>query len=139
MKQPISLNFNNTPLREAINVMSIQSGIQVVPDMRALQEAKVNLDAPLSGGADNINMKNALNILLKPMRLTYIIEDQVLKVTTENRTKGRLVRITYPVGDLIVPVDDHPLPDILNIQKVLERSADRLGHGEQLRRRRRSA
>ena len=76
----------------------------------ALQEAHVNLEAPLSGSADNINMKNALNILLKPMHLSYIIEDQVLKITTEDRTDGRLVRITYPIADLIVPVEDHPLP-----------------------------
>ncbi len=125
LKQPISLNFNNTPLRDAISSIAIQSGIQVVPDLRALQEAKVNLDAPLSGSADNINMKNALNILLKPMRLSYVIEDQVLKITTENYTIGRLVRITYPIADLIVPVEDHPLPDQLDMIKVLAR-ADRL-------------
>lgn len=121
LKQPISLNFKDTPLRDAIRDLSILSGVQVVPDMRALQEAKVNLDAPLSGAADNINMKNALNILLKPMRLTYIIEDQVLKITTEDRTIGRLVRITYPIADLIVPVEDHPLPDVYDITKVLQR------------------
>ncbi len=104
LKQPISLNFKDTPLREAIQTISIQSGIQVVPDLRALQEAKVNLDAPLSGGADNINMKNALNILLKPMRLTYIIEDDVLKITTEDRTISTPIRKIYKVADLVDPL-----------------------------------
>lgn len=125
LQQPISLNFNNVPLREAISTIAIQSGVQVVPDLRALQDAKVNLDAPLTSGADNIAMKNALNILLSPMRLTYIIEDEVLKITTEDRTKGRLVRITYPIADLVVPVEDHPLPDVYDVTKVLQR-ADRL-------------
>jgi hypothetical protein len=99
--KPISLSFNDAPLREAINAIAIQSGVEVVPDMRAFQDAKVSIDAPVSGSVDNINMKNALNILLRPMRLQWIIEDEVLKITTEERTMGAPIRITYNVRDLV--------------------------------------
>jgi type II secretory pathway component GspD/PulD (secretin) len=65
-------------------------------------------------------MRFALNIMLKPLKLSYAIEDQVLKITSE--TKGRNVRVTYPIMDLVITVDNHPLPDSLNIVKALERS-----------------
>ena len=122
LRQPISLHFKDVPLRDAIKDLAITSGIQVVPDLAALQKARVNLDSPLSISVENIDMKFALNILLKPLALSYVIEDQVLKVTTEENTKGRLVRVTYPIADLIVAVEDHPLPDALNIVKMIEKS-----------------
>lgn len=122
LRQPISLNLKDRPLKDAIKDIAILSGVQVVPDDLELQKARINMDSPLSISVENIDMKFALNILLRPLQLTYIIEDQVLKITTENRTIGRLTRITYPIADLIVPVEDHPLPDALNIQKAIERS-----------------
>ena len=115
LKQPISFNFKDVPLQQAIQDLSKLSGVQVVPDMRALQEARIDVNSVLSSYVEDVDMKFALNILLNPLQLTYIIEDQVLKITTENRTRGRLVRVTYPVGDLIVPVEDHPLPDAVDI------------------------
>lgn len=122
LKQPISFNFKDAPLQQVIQDLTKLSGVQVQPDMRALQEARIDVNAPLSSNVEDVDMKFALNILLNPLHLTYIIEDQVLKITTENRTRGRLVRVTYPVGDLIVPVEDHPLPDVLDIRKAIERS-----------------
>jgi type II secretory pathway component GspD/PulD (secretin) len=122
LKQPISLNLRDVPLRQALKDVSIQSGIPVIPDLGPLAEARVNLDAPLSIDVPDIDMKSALNIMLSPLKLTYIIEDQVLKVTTENRTAKRNIRVTYPVADLVIAVENHPLPDVYRIDKALERS-----------------
>ncbi len=119
LRQPITLNFKDTPLQEAINSIGLQSGIPVLPDRRALQEARISLDAPLTESIPDIEMKAALNILLKPLRLTFVIEDQVLKITTEDN-RIRMRRITYPIGDLVVAVEDHPLPDVFNVQKMIE-------------------
>lgn len=101
LKQPISLDFKELPLREAIEQIAIVSGIPVVPDTRALEEAKVRMDAPVSVVADRINLKNALNILLKPIRLTWIVEDGAVKITTESKSMGAPIRRTYKVGDIV--------------------------------------
>ncbi|MBI3822124.1 MAG: hypothetical protein HY289_05520 [Planctomycetes bacterium] len=122
LRQPISLNFRNVPLEQAIKDLGAASGLPVVLDYRALQEDNVRLDAPLNIDVPNISMKSALNIMLDQVKLTYAIKNQVLMITTHKETSGRLVRVTYPVADLIVIVPDHPLPDVYNIQKCLERS-----------------
>ncbi len=122
LRQPISLNFKDVPLEQAIKDLSVLSGVQVQADHAALEDAKVNLQSPLSISVDNIDMKSALKLMLNRLRLSYTIENQCLMITTPERTIGRLKTVTYPVGDLIVVVPDHPLPDVLNIQKAIERS-----------------
>ena len=67
LRQPISLHFKEVPLTDAIKDLSIVSGIQFVPDLRALKAARVNPDAPVSINAENIEMKHALNLLLRPL------------------------------------------------------------------------
>lgn len=129
LRQPISLNFKDVPLEQAIKDLSLLSGVQVQPDIAALEDAKVNLQSPLSIDVSNIDMKSALNLMLGRLRLAYTIENQCLMITTPQKTTGRLRRVTYPIGDLIVIVPDHPLPDVLNIQKAIERTMQPNGFG----------
>jgi hypothetical protein len=102
LRQPISLQFKDVPFEDAIKELATISGIAIVLDMRALKEARVDLKWPVSCSVEHVEMKFALNKLLSEARLEYMIEDHVLKITTERRL-GRLSRITYPIGDLIEP------------------------------------
>jgi len=106
LRQPISLNLKDVPLGQAIKDISIVSGIQIVPDSKNLEAARIKMDSPVSITVEDTDMKFALNLLLRPLRLTFVIEDQVLKITPEDRP-GRLTRVTYPIGDLIAPACNH--------------------------------
>ncbi|MSQ93525.1 MAG: hypothetical protein EXR98_03090 [Gemmataceae bacterium] len=122
LRQPISLHFKDVPLEQAIKDLTVTSGIQVVPDYAALDLEKINLQSPLTISVDNIDMKSALKLMLNRLKLTYTIENQVLMITTESNTSGRLVRVTYPIADLIVAVEDHPLPDVFKMEEAIKRS-----------------
>jgi len=103
LKQPISIRLIAVPLRQAFKDIANQSGLQIVPDLVSLREARVNLDAPLSIAVEDIEMRAALNIILNPLKLRFIIENQALKITTQE--KGRnFVRKWYSVGDLALPI-----------------------------------
>src|SRR5262249_33255548 len=101
LRQPISLNFKEVPLEQAIKDLTIASGIQVAPDMPSLQDARVKLDAPVTIVVDNISMKAALDRMVAPFRLRWIIENEAVMITTQEKG-SRLARMTYNVGDLIV-------------------------------------
>ncbi len=122
LRQPISLHFKDVPLDQAIKDLTVTSGIQVVPDYAAMDEARINLSSPLTISVDNIDMKSALKLMLNRLKLTYTIQNQVLMITTSDRTDGRLVRVTYPIADLIVAVEDHPLPDVFKMEEAIKRS-----------------
>ena len=64
-----------------------------------------------------------LNILLKDAHLTWVIKDEVLQVTTEKNARGKLVQKTYPVADLIIPVDNHIISPVASFPNALGQSA----------------
>src|SRR5262249_666864 len=74
LKQPISFNFKEVPLQQAIKDLAVLSGIQIVPDQLAFKEARVDLNVPISGNVQNVNMSYALNIVFNPLGFRYVIE-----------------------------------------------------------------
>jgi hypothetical protein len=112
---PISLSFKDTPLSQIIDDLHALIGINVVADTAALEEAGVRLEQPLSLKVECMSLKSALNILLKQARLTYVIKDEALQITTEDAARGKLRMLTYPVADLVVPIGEgeNDLPSFL--------------------------
>ncbi|MFO0866642.1 MAG: hypothetical protein U0744_18715 [Gemmataceae bacterium] len=127
LKQPINLNFKDTPLDQVLRDLQVMSGINVVPDKAAFQENNISLQQPMSLEVENISLKSALNILLKQARLTYVIKDEVLSVTTKEHAGGALKQVIHPIADLVVPVENHMLPSTQNLQAALERHTGNQG------------
>jgi type II secretory pathway component GspD/PulD (secretin) len=118
--EPTTVSFTNTPLRKVIEDLGAMHNLNIVADTAALEQANVSLDQPLSLKVSGISLKSALNLLLKQAHLTYIIQDQVLQVTTEEKGQGGRFLKVYPVADLVVPVENHSPPLISNLQHTLE-------------------
>jgi len=45
-----------------------------------------------------------LKLLLEPVQLTYVIEDEVMKITTASKAGEKLQTRVYPVADLVIPI-----------------------------------
>lgn len=103
---PISISFDNTPLRQVLDELRDVHGINIVPDKPALDEAGVSLESPISIKLDRVSLKSALNLILHQVRLTHVIKDEVLQITTEEHARGKLVAVTYSVADLVIPVEN---------------------------------
>jgi hypothetical protein len=67
-----------------------------VVDKRALQKENISMDQPIEMHPDMVTLKSALANVLHPLRLTCMIEDDVLKITTEADAKGRSILKTEP-------------------------------------------
>src|SRR5262249_842814 len=50
---------------------------------------------------DGATLRSALNLLLDQARLTCVVKDNVVQITTKTRASGKLVAKTYQVADLI--------------------------------------
>jgi type II secretory pathway component GspD/PulD (secretin) len=121
LEEPITLTFKDTPLHQVISDLQMLSGVNIIPDRDALAQANVSLDQELTLPVEKIKLKSALNILLDQLRLTYVIKDQVLQITTKEKAQGRMRMVTYSVADLVVPVDNHPTPGINDMNTALAR------------------
>jgi type II secretory pathway component GspD/PulD (secretin) len=124
LSAPITLNFKDQRLGQVIDDLHDLTGVNVVADAAALEESGVGLDRPLSLKVENISLKSALNLLLSQAHLTYVIKDEALQITTEDHAKGKLKRVTYPVADLVVPIENHDLPKCQDMAYLLGKQVD---------------
>ncbi|HEX4413867.1 MAG TPA: hypothetical protein VH107_09595 [Lacipirellulaceae bacterium] len=99
------LDFVETPLKEVVEQMATDYGIPVQLDKTALDEVGVNEDQPVNVNLHNVSLRSALRLMLKSLQLTYIIQDEVLMITTPDAAQKNLVVKVYPVADLVLPID----------------------------------
>jgi type II secretory pathway component GspD/PulD (secretin) len=121
---PVNLTFKDQPLRQAIDDLGKMNGVNIYVDKNALDNGGVNLDQLTSLQIENISLKSALNLLLQQAKLTYVIKDEVLQITTEEEARGKLKQVTYPVADLVIPPSDGTLPNTSNFNSALERAGN---------------
>jgi type II secretory pathway component GspD/PulD (secretin) len=103
---PVSMNFSDEPLGRAIEQLAAWNNINIYVDRPALVEEGVNLEQPVSLRLDQVSLKSALILLLHQAKLTWIIKDEVLQVTTERAASGKLEQRAYEVADLVIPIPE---------------------------------
>jgi type II secretory pathway component GspD/PulD (secretin) len=101
-----SLSYTNQPLGDIINDIRGEKGINIFVDTPALADKGIQLESPVNIKVDNIALKSALKLLLSYVHLTYIISDDVLKITTEDQARGKLEPKVYQVADLVIAVEN---------------------------------
>jgi len=112
LEGPISsLDYKDTPLKQILDDLQVTTGMNIVPDEPALNEAGISLERPVTMKLEGVSLKSALNLLLRQARLTYVVGDEVLKVTTEDQARGRMILKVYPVPDLVIPIPDATTPN----------------------------
>jgi hypothetical protein len=99
------LDFVDTPLEEVVNLLQEDYDIPVQLDLPALEEAGLGADEPVTVNLHNVSLRSALRLMLKQHQLTYIIQDEVLMITTPEEAEAQLVVKVYPVADLVLPID----------------------------------
>ena len=104
LNEETNLEFPMTPLRDAIAFLAVNHDINIIFDKRAIEEFSVDADQPVDIVLNGITLRSALKILLEPFDLTYVIEDEVMKITHVDIANEKLQTRVYPVGDLVIPI-----------------------------------
>lgn len=96
------VNFNAQPLSQVMKFFSDQYNIPIVIDDQALEEENITQEEPITINLPEVSFRSALKLILEPLNLTYVIEDEVMRITGK-KDSANVVRV-YPVGDLVVPI-----------------------------------
>jgi len=126
MSMPVRIDFEEmVPLGEVISYMQSLTGIAMVPDSRALLEADITLDQLTRVQLPTeISLKSALNLILGQHGLTYVIKNEVLTITTPQRSKGQLIQKTYYIGDLLPSGQNMPSNDQFSLEAAHRRAME---------------
>ena len=100
LRQPINFHFKEMPLKVAVQNLTTLAGIPIVLDTKALRDARIDQDSPITFHAPNFDMKAALKLMLGGLDLAYLIENDVLIITTAENASPMASK-TYNVGALM--------------------------------------
>ena len=92
-------------LAEAMGQLSRQAAVNIVFDTVALEDANIQTDQLIQVPLTNpVKLENALKIILDTARLTFSVENEVIRVTTQEAKRGKTKAETYYIGDLVMPM-----------------------------------
>lgn len=100
LAESVTIDFLETPLSEIVAVLEEEHGIEIEIDARSLDEIGLSTDTPITKRLSGISLRSALKLMLRDLGLTYLIEDEVLQITTPDTAETRLITKVYPIKDL---------------------------------------
>jgi hypothetical protein len=118
LSSPLSrsgLDFEDTPLMEVVDQIQSEYEIPIQIDMAALDENGIGSDEPVSTNLQGISLRSALRLLLKPLQLVYVIDNEVLVITTRDDADSRIKVCVYDVRDLIDAPPAVALSELTNV------------------------
>ena len=113
------MEFIETPLDQAVDYLKDLHGIEIQLGKRALEEAGIGADLPISCTLKGISLASALRLMLGQFDLTYVVRHGVMLITTPAAVRKMIELRVYDVRDLLG--DDADVGDVTAIvQLVLE-------------------
>jgi len=101
--KPTSLDFADVPLNDVITFIADLHQLKIVIDQRSLDDLGIDKGSPVTGQFNGIALRSALELMLSDLDLTYMIDSEVLIVTSVEEAETRMKLVVYPVNDLLPP------------------------------------
>jgi hypothetical protein len=96
MSRKTEVAFRDNDLATALNHLKELHEIEIWVDTNRLDVDSLRVTLEIS----DIPLKSCLNLMLEPLDLAYFIEDNTLKVTSQEIATAKWITRTYPAGDL---------------------------------------
>ncbi len=101
----VEVSFEAVPLSQVMDTLGRMAGVNVYLDPQGLtaegvtsdEEVTINLPQPIS-------LRSALMLVLEPLRLSYVIQYDVLRITSEQTRDTDTYSHVYNVADLVIPI-----------------------------------
>jgi hypothetical protein len=106
LRETTSIDFQNMPLADAIDYLKDKHGIEIQLDNKNLSLVAISSAVPVTCKARGITLASALRLVLNDLDLSWIVRNDVLLITTKEQADSVMSTRIYPVGDLIIPVQN---------------------------------
>jgi type II secretory pathway component GspD/PulD (secretin) len=100
----LTVEFNDLPLKQALEVLMDRTGQAILVDPESLKEASVEYATdPVSFPKTKVTFRTVLRKILAENRLTYVIKEGTIHVVTPAKARETMVVRTYPISDIVAP------------------------------------
>ena len=105
-------------------------GINIYPDPQGLAAEGVTTDTPVTINLSQpISLKSALNLILDPLRLSYVVQNEVLLITSEQTRNSQIYPKVYNVADLVIPIPNFIPGYNVGLPAAIREAHQALGYG----------
>ncbi len=101
LAKPVKLTFVETPLVDAARSLEKTLGVPVRLDLAPLDDVGIAGNEPVTFQVAGISARSALELLLRPLDLAWVIAHEMLLITTPEEADTRLITEVYDVADLV--------------------------------------
>ncbi len=112
------LDYSETPLQDVVSQLQDDYGIQVRLNKPALEEAGIGTDAPVTIALHNISLNSALRLMLNSLQLRYVIDDEVLMITTQEDAEMHLKICVYDARKIIPDASEKNVKTLIDTIKA---------------------
>ena len=95
------VRFDETPLSEVVGYLRERHHLNIWLDRRGLEEAGVSIEHPVTLSLTDVHLVSVLNLVADSLKLEWLIQDEVLKITSASRALDLAETRTYDVQNLL--------------------------------------
>ena len=130
LNQPVDISFSDTPLSVVMETLGRMTGINVHLDRQGLSAEGVTSDTAVSINLSQpVTLKSALNLMLEELRLSYVIRNEVLLITSEMSRDTNVYQEVYNVADLVIPIPDFDTGQSVGLPSAIRDAHNTMGFG----------
>lgn len=101
LQTQIQVEFTKAPLEEILDNLSKKLNVPIMVDKAMLEAVGAAGDTPVTVVGRDVSLRTVLHKILGEVGLTYIVEEETIKVVTPDVAKNRLVIRSYNIMDLV--------------------------------------
>jgi len=131
LERPVNVKFDKQPLSKVLDVLSNIARINIHIDPKGLAEEGItsNTLVSFSNSQEEISLKSVLHLILKEHGLNYVIQDEVLLITSDQIRDSEVTFRVYNVADLVIPIPNFVPTYDIGLPGAIRAAHNALGYG----------
>jgi general secretion pathway protein D len=130
LKTQVEVKFNSRPLSEVLDTLGSLAGINIYADVEGMSVEGVTSNTPVSITLTQpISLKSALHLILNPLRLSYVVQHEVLRITSEQARDSNVYPEVYNVADLVISIPNFVPGYNVGLPSAIREAHRALGYG----------
>jgi general secretion pathway protein D len=132
LSQPVDVSFTDAPLGTVMDTLGQMTDINVHLDQQGLSAEGVTSNTPVSINLSQpVSLKSALNLILEELRLSYVIRNEVLLITSQMTRDTNVYQEVYNVADLVIAIPDFAPGFNIGLPSAIRDAHNTIGYGGQ--------
>jgi hypothetical protein len=106
-------DFTNQPLKDVVTLLQDEYRIPIQLNTSALEEAGIDPSQKTTISLRGVSLSSALRLMLKQHQLTYVIQDEVLMITTKEDAEKDLILCVYDARKVLADPNDKNIKELV--------------------------